>query len=295
MIKRKTAPPAALDVESLRLELAHLKTNRAEIADAAPARTDMIKRLDKAIAARAAEYRPSLAGIASDANLAHTLRSNFPETYDDGAGASARAAAFFMPDAVRERFIGLIDAHLKDHPPGLPAAERVGALKKLDRKIFDVEVAEERAIAALEDAGESLARRPDLNPAAFFEAHGREAGRVRMLNLLDATDAAHVVVLRATDRLRESQKEKNRQIAGLDEGDQALIASRDATGQIVTVWAEQKTKIDDKYAAELARLAVLVERAQERWEPLGAVSTRLREYAERNGIVLERVSVMVSK
>jgi len=116
-----------------------------------------------------------------------------------------------------------------------------------------------------------------------------------MLNLLDATDAAHTVALRSNDRLRESQKEKNKQIAHIDEGDQALIASRDATGQIITVWDEQKAKIDGEHAAEIARLAAAAEKAQARWQPMAAVATALNNFAERNGIVLERSRVVVTR
>ena len=295
MLKKKSTDPAAMDVEALRAELAHLKAQRAEIADAAPARSDMLHRLDAAITARAEEYRPSLAGIADDANLGFALKSNFAAMHADAAADVIRAECFFHPAQVREQFIALIDKRLKGSAPGLPASERVGALKRLDGKIMDVEVAEERAIAALEDAGQPLARRIDIDPAAFFEAHGREAGRERMLTLLDATDAAHVVALRATDRLREVQKERNRQIAGLDEDSQHKIASRDGDGKIVTLWDERKAAIDDKYAAELARLTAAAAAAQARWQPMATVATVLREYAERNGITPERVSVMVSK
>ncbi len=95
-------------------------------------------------------------------SLSARLKNEVPLTIGD-------LAALLTPTAVCE---GLMELIAQESPRGmkpLRAAERAKKTEELAAKRRELETAEERAVMALEDAGQAVSRRADADPELLLE------------------------------------------------------------------------------------------------------------------------------
>ena len=73
-----------------------------------------------------------------------------------------------MAQVVREQFREALARHYETLQPGLPTPERQQRLREIDSQLGELEREEENMIAELADAGVSIDRRPDSDPAILL-------------------------------------------------------------------------------------------------------------------------------
>lgn len=290
MLSRKANEPARPDLDTIRRDLADLKTERDRTADMSPARADMITWLDATIDHYAGVHQTAFGSTGDEKDFQYLLASMFIPRNDDVGAAVIGAACLFMPGAVREYFLGAIEENLRHHPPGLPTDERRAALKTLDAKIHGSETSEELATVALEESGKTIARRPDLSPRAFFEAYKTpEEGYEKMQKLTDQAEEFHAGLRLASTRLDEARVKKQKAVATIRGPNVMRRTSRPGVAVPIyeNVSLAEKEAVDRKHDPVIARLVTAYAKAGDRWRPLAALCVRLLEHAKQADI--ERV------
>lgn len=79
-----------------------------------------------------------------------------------------RVMLLTLGDQVRETFIRQLETHYAGIEVGLPADARAARLREIDAELGKLEQAEEAAIAAAEEGGLMIDRRPDVSPAVVL-------------------------------------------------------------------------------------------------------------------------------
>lgn len=287
MLSRKANEPARPDLDTIRAGIADLKTERERTADMAPARVDMVTWLDATIDHYAGAHQTAFGSTGDEKDFQYLLASMFIPRNDDVGAAVIGAACLFTPAAVREYFLGAIEENLRHHPPGLPTDERRAALKTLDAKMLDGEISEELAIIALEDAGQTIDRRADLDPRAFFKAYKTpKEGYAGMLKLKDQAEEFNAGVRLVSKRLNEARVEKGRAAARIKGPNVMRRTSQPgaAVREYENVTQIEKEAVDRKHDPVIACLMTALKKAEERWRPLAALCVKLVEHAKETGI-----------
>lgn len=158
-----------------------LGTLRAKIAEAKAERTRIEELpVPRAVAEqRIGEHLDELAGRWRVETSAYTFPSFEPPALVGKAFSAGRSAialtsvevalAALFPELLRQRLIADLDETYAAGD-GITDAERRATIELLDRKLFELEVAEEEIIADAEAADVYIARRPDADPHAILEA-----------------------------------------------------------------------------------------------------------------------------
>jgi hypothetical protein len=74
----------------------------------------------------------------------------------------------FVRSVARAEWIARVDAHLENHPPGLPAEGHAEKIAELEAQLLEAEREEETFIEQARAAGMRIARRPDADPRAVL-------------------------------------------------------------------------------------------------------------------------------
>jgi hypothetical protein len=102
--------------------------------------------------------------VSLDTIVAVAARGERPQLLDQYAVSAPvllRLMMLLLGDHVREKLIADLETHYRTVEVGLPAAERQKRLAEIDRELAKLEAAEEAAIAAAEQGGLQIDRRPD--------------------------------------------------------------------------------------------------------------------------------------
>lgn len=149
------------EVERIRGEIAALKAEREQVAQAPRTVAEAVAVLDDALDRIAAKFTPNAAGLlnpearATDFTLGHG-------THDRGT----EAAVWLFRDQVRDRLVAEIKA--ADHSDGIAAGDRAARLSKIDTRLLGLEREEEALIVQAADHGMEIMRRPDADPRAVL-------------------------------------------------------------------------------------------------------------------------------
>jgi len=288
------------ELQQARDRVAELKGELQTLRAAPVPREELLERLDRAIEQQAAAYKPDLAAVFAGGRAGAAFRP-VGAWADDPALDLAVTLAALMPERLREVGVAEIDRFLADREPGLPAAERQDKVAAVAESLFEAEVAEEGAVAALEQDGEILDRREDLDPAAFFAAYAPPAAAAKIFAIGDAAEDAHAAYLRHAERHRDTKERRGREIAALrgdktrrpyvetTVGDVEHTGSAAASQTVLTPRdpaRAQVAEIEARYAPELARLEAAMQRAGARGRVLRAVHDRLVAHGRRIGVFL---------
>jgi hypothetical protein len=81
-----------------------------------------------------------------------------------------------MPDLIEQRLHALLDEHYRTVEAGPPMAERPDRRLKLEQRLFELELAEERLICDWErERGQVYPRWPDCNPGVVLGFWDKDA------------------------------------------------------------------------------------------------------------------------
>lgn len=161
------------DVDKLRQQIADLQAERERTRTAPLPFEEVWPKFETALNSLRHRRTAYIAGLA-DPNRQDPSRWSHADPSKPfglpGNREDAAAWAWMAPDVIRDEMRAAFEAYYADNPPGLPSDQRPAALADVDRRLFDMEVREERLIAAANAAGASIARRGNADPKAILAA-----------------------------------------------------------------------------------------------------------------------------
>lgn len=157
----------ANDIKKLRQQINDLKHQRDEIINHRLPKSEALARLVEFVDSEAesfdAWHRFGNAAATVDA-WPHDIKG-----FEIARGDIGPLLCWLLGDTIKRRLTGLMEQ--SNYIEGLPAAEREVAVSKIKSQILDLERTEEAIIIEAEEAGFSIQRRTDFDPAVVLEVH----------------------------------------------------------------------------------------------------------------------------
>lgn len=166
---QKALATARTGVAEIRRMIADLQQEREKTRVAPVPITEAIAAIDQMLQRwrlTSQEHVPDLSALVGVA--AHGAPPQLLDPYAVSPGAVLRLTMLLLGDQVRERLLAELDAFYATTAPGLPHDARAARLREIDRELAGLEQAEEVAIAAAEEGGLMIDRRPDVSPAVVL-------------------------------------------------------------------------------------------------------------------------------
>jgi len=159
-------------VQALRADIEKLKAERQRVLDLPCDEATAVGRIDQHIADLAGQYRPRAAHY-----LMPAAEYEQPDLVGVGRTVSGLiqldavmiAFAYYSPDLLRSKLVAEAKA-VAAAERGIAEPERTATVRRIDERIVEAEVAEERLILAAAAAGDHIPRRADLSVTAWLSA-----------------------------------------------------------------------------------------------------------------------------
>lgn len=156
---------ATNDIEKIRQQIEDLKQQREIIINHRLPKPEALARLIEFVDSEASSFN-AWSEFGNSAATPAAIPSDITG-FEIARGDTAPLLCWLLGDTIKQRLTELINR--SDYIEGLPSDKRDDAAAKLNRQILDLERAEESIILDAEEAGLTIPRREDLNPAVVLE------------------------------------------------------------------------------------------------------------------------------